>query len=89
MQKLIISICAAMAVSCSTTRSVVDEVNEGNIQIQSVLDLARNSYLKGCVDSKNHFAPLIKKSSFETCRDLAKEHQEEIRFILEQNAISN
>ncbi|MEX1098852.1 MAG: hypothetical protein WEB87_00415 [Bacteriovoracaceae bacterium] len=73
--------------SCASSqkRSIVDEVDEGNISVQSVLDLARNSYLKGCVDGKNIFAAEIKQSSFETCRDHAKEHQEEIRFILEQN----
>lgn len=79
-----------LLVSCASRnpRSIVDEVSEDNISVQSVLDLARNSYLKGCVDSKNRFSPDTGGSVFNTCVDMAKEHQEEIRYILEQNVDS-
>ncbi|MBC76987.1 MAG: hypothetical protein CME64_13320 [Halobacteriovoraceae bacterium] len=88
MCKLIVSFLLLGLVSCSTRpRSIVDEVNDGNITTQTVLDLARSSYLKGCVDSKNEFAPELNKSVFTQCVDMAKVHQEEIREILNQNAI--
>ena len=76
------------AASCASRnpRSIVNEVEEGNISTQSVLDLARNSYLKGCVDGKNVFAPHLKESSFEKCVKHAKEHEAEILYILEQSA---
>lgn len=80
-----LALVAACAGAPKKKRSIVDEVKEGNIQIQTVLDLARNSYLKGCVDGKNIFAAEINRSAFETCRDEAKKHEAEIKSILEQN----
>tara|TARA_Y100001936_G_C15867913_1_gene556037 strand:- start:542 stop:811 length:270 start_codon:yes stop_codon:yes gene_type:complete len=87
MLRLLASLTVLGLTSCSSTRSIVDEVNDGNISAQAVVDLARSSYLKGCVDSKNKFSPEKKKSSFTPCLDMAKLHQEEIREILLQNAI--
>ena len=88
--KLLLASSFLLAISCAShnkkLRSVVDEVNEGNISVATVLDLARSSYLKGCVDGKNTFAPEKSyKSSFGPCLSKAKQHQEEIRYILEQN----
>lgn len=89
MKRLLVSSLALLA-ACSSapkkSRSVVDEVNEGNISAATVLDLARSSYLKGCVDGKNTFAPEKgSKSAFGPCLNKAREHQEEIRYIIEQN----
>lgn len=86
LRTLILSLVLLAAASCASRkpRSIVDEVSQENISIQTVLDLARSSYLKGCVDGKNIFAAETQQSSFETCRDHAMKHQEEIRSILEQ-----
>lgn len=63
-------------------KGIIDEVNEGNISSQSVLDLARSSYLRGCVDSKNYWLPEKNVSAFEKCRQMAIEHQKDISSIL-------
>ncbi len=82
---IVLGLCACSSAQ-QKRRSVVDEVNEGNISVATVLDLARSSYLKGCVDGKNEFAPEKRsESAFDPCLMKAKEHQEEIRYILEQN----
>ena len=77
--------CASQPHRPAPSESIVDQVEEERISVMAVLDLARNSYLKGCVDGKNLFASKIAGSAFEKCRDMGIEHQEEIRHILEQN----
>lgn len=81
----LLALIALAACSAPKTRSVVGEVRKNNISVQSVLDLARSSYLKGCVDGKNLFASEIRQSAFAPCLETAKEHEAEIRQILEQN----
>lgn len=50
---------------------------------QSILDLSRTSYLKGCVDSKIYFSKLKSGESFEKCVQMSKDHEKEISIILE------
>lgn len=73
--------------SCAHNRpvhkhSIVDEVNQGNISSQTVLDLARTSYLRGCVDSKNRWHPEKNKPAFNTCLKMAREHEKDIEAII-------
>jgi hypothetical protein len=55
-------------------KNVKKEIRDGNISTQTILDLARSSYLKGCSDNS--------KLSFSDCLHKAKTHQKEIREIL-------
>lgn len=76
------------ALSCSHQRpaqepSIVEEYHQENISIDAILNLARASYLKGCVDGKNLFSAGTKQSAFKACRDLSTKHGEEIKVILE------
>lgn len=77
-----------IASSCSqlttNNRSFVDEVKEKNISNQTVLDLARSSYLRGCVDSKNYWFPEKNKAAFPKCLEMAREHEKDIQAILTQ-----
>lgn len=66
-------------------KSFVDEINEENISVKSILDLARSSYLKGCVDSKNYWLPDKKVSSFEQCKTMGIEHENDIKQIIYSN----
>lgn len=76
----------AAFVSCASERprTVGDELSTGNVTSQTVLDLARNSHLKGCVDANNAFGPKPRQSVFDICKKLSKEHESEIRYIIEQ-----
>lgn len=65
-------------------RSFVDEVKEENISNQTVMDLARSSYLRGCVDSKNYWFPEKTKAAFPKCLKMAREHEKDIQDILTQ-----
>ena len=58
------------------------QLDSGNISLLSVLDLGRSAYLKGCIDSKNTYAP-EKPSAFKKCRELSKLYEEELKEILE------
>lgn len=58
------------------------QIYQGQIDLQSVLDLGRSAYLKGCIDSKNVFIP-EKTSVFETCLEMAKVYEDELRDILQ------
>lgn len=73
-----IIILAFIMSSCATKRSIIDKVNNKNISTQSVLVLARTSYLKGCVDVVEH-------ESFEVCVKKSKLHAIEIKQILDSN----
>ena len=82
---LLLTACASQTKSTQKEkRTIVDEVREENISTQTVLDLARSSYLKGCVDGKKLYAPELETSSFERCKEHAFKHQKEIRSIIEQ-----
>lgn len=61
---------------------IKEEIENKHISLGSVLDLGRNAYLKGCVDSKNEFAPKLKKSSFKKCLELAKIYEAELFEIM-------
>lgn len=65
-----------------TNSGIKAQITQGNIGLQSVLDLGRSAYLKGCIDSKNVFIP-EKASVFETCREMAKVYEDELKDILE------
>lgn len=65
-------------------QSFIDEINNENISAQSILDLARTSYLKGCVDSKNYWYPEKTVRAFPKCKKMAKEHELDIKYIIEQ-----
>tara|TARA_B100001971_G_scaffold111191_1_gene102062 strand:+ start:4642 stop:4878 length:237 start_codon:yes stop_codon:yes gene_type:complete len=52
------------------------DVDEGNISILAVKNLAHSSYLKACTQ--------VSKLSFEACKKLAQKHAEEIVKIIEQ-----
>lgn len=66
-------------------RSIVNEIDDENISIQTVLDLARTSYLRGCVDSKNHWYPKKNVRAFPKCKEMAKLHQQDINAIINNN----
>jgi hypothetical protein len=86
MRYLLIFVILSSCSHHSTKRkSFVDEINEENISVKSILDLARSSYLKGCVDSKNYWLPEKKVSSFEQCKTMALEHQNDIKQIIYNN----
>ena len=59
------------------------EINDGQVSTGAVIDLARSSYLKGCIDGIKH---LTKKQSkgvyFEFCKVKAKSHEEDILSII-------
>lgn len=48
----------------------------------AVLDLARTSYHKGCVDLNKKLKR--KKSEYKRCREMSLEHQKEIKYIFDQ-----
>ncbi|MBD64723.1 MAG: hypothetical protein CME62_05925 [Halobacteriovoraceae bacterium] len=64
-------------------KSLKKEVNDGDVSVQSILDISRSSYLKGCVEGIKH---LTKKESkgiyFEFCRTKAKLHEKDIKDII-------
>lgn len=74
--------------SCSSfsrkSPSIIDEIEQENISVDAVLNLARSSYLKGCVDSKNYFIPEKDKSAFVDCMNMAKLHEKDIKEIITQ-----
>lgn len=59
------------------------ENSKRTLSDQSVLDLSRSSYLKGCVDGQKL---ILKKKTygvvFEKCREMSKQHEKSIREIL-------
>ncbi len=78
--------CSCSTLSGPKPKGIKEELKKHDIGLESLLDLARSSYLKGCVDGKNTFVkiyPENKRSSFAKCTDMAKSHQEDIREILE------
>lgn len=81
---LIVSSCSQLT---TKKRSIVDEVKEKNISKQTVLDLARSSYLRGCVDSKNYWFPEKDKAAFPKCLEMAQEHEKDIQFIISQELV--
>jgi hypothetical protein len=63
--------------------SIKDELEQGNIDLQSVLDLGRSAYLKGCIDSKNYFMKDTVFSAYDACMELAKVYEDELMDILQ------
>ena len=61
--------------SCAHSPKTKELIESGEISLKSVSDLARSSYLRGCVESKS-------KLSFGECAMKAKAHEKEIREIL-------
>jgi hypothetical protein len=51
------------------------------VSVGAALDHIQASYLRGCVEA---FKELGMPASFEHCRDKAKDHQHEVREIIEQ-----
>ena len=67
------------------SKSAKERIKEKEISLQSVLDLSRTSYQKGCVDGiKSRFNYKTYGKNFELCTKLSKEHQNVIRDILKQ-----
>ena len=69
--------------------SFTQEIEDGNISSLTILDLARSSYLRGCVDGKNEFASSLKKSAFNRCLEMAKLHEEDIKTIINSDIKKN
>lgn len=67
------------------TKSIIDERKENNISSNAILNLARTSYLRGCVDSKNYWFPEKNKAAFNRCSDMANEHSKDIEAIINSN----
>ena len=74
---LLISSCAG----AKKTSGIGEQIKKGDIGLQSVLDLGRSAYLKGCIDSKNVFRPDA-TSAFDTCKELAIIYEDELKDIL-------
>jgi len=84
----------ALICSCSTSatqsqgkpngvsQSQKEELKQADISLGAMLDLARSSYLKGCVDGKRHFVNK-RVNTFNKCVDMAKEHELEIKSIFD------
>jgi hypothetical protein len=63
--------------------SCAHKEKKDNISVDAILNLATASYIRGCVDSKNHFIPEPKKTSaFQKCKIMSKDHRIDIRDIL-------
>jgi hypothetical protein len=59
-------------------------IQEKDLSLQSVLDLSRTSFQKGCVDGMKYQYPLkTYGKNFEACLKMAKDHESEIKEILE------
>jgi len=69
--------------SFNKKKQLKNEINNGEVSTGAVIDLARSSYLKGCVEGIKH---LTKKQSkgvyFDFCKVKAKLHEEEILSII-------
>ena len=63
----------ACTTSTAQDTSIENEVNQGHISVDAVLNLARASFLKGCIQSKNIYAKNV-KNGFDDCKDLADKH---------------
>lgn len=66
--------------SCSQV-SVKPTLPSGLVSVDAALDHIQASYLRGCVEA---FKELGVPTSFEYCRDKAKDHQNEVREMIEQ-----
>lgn len=76
-----------LSLSCAQTKvkeSFINEIDKENISKQTILDLARTSYQRGCVDSKNYWLPEKNKSAFNECLKMAREHEKDIHAIISQ-----
>lgn len=76
--------------SCAQNKvkqSFVEEVKLGNISNQTILDLARTSYLRGCVESKKYWYPEKNHAPFPKCLKMAKEHEKDIDVIINQELL--
>lgn len=73
--KLGLILLSFMTLSCAHKSVIKDRIDSKEITINSVADLARTSYLRGCVESKS-------KLSFEECTKKSKNHEKEIKEIL-------
>lgn len=61
------------------------EMKRDGVSPSAITNLARTSYLKGCVDSKNYFLGRKAKPAFDKCLELAINHAKEIELIIHQN----
>jgi hypothetical protein len=70
--------------SCATTSkkdNLAFELANKSLSETTILDLARASYLKGCIEGKNTFG-IMEISGFDYCLKMAKEHEKEIATII-------
>ena len=76
----------ALITSCAhKSRPEVDPLNVSTYNPESVLDLVKNSYIKGCIDGKNEIYSIKTKGRRLTkCRDLSTAHVKAIRELLTQ-----
>ncbi len=66
--------------SCSQV-SIKSPPHGDLVSVDAALDHIHASYLRGCVEA---FKELGVPTSFEHCRDKAKDHQNEVKEIIEQ-----
>lgn len=70
-----------LLISCAS-KSTKPEYEKDLISVGSALDLARSSYIKGCVFQGKKYNPKV--AHFPECVIKAKEHQKEIHSIMKQ-----
>lgn len=81
------AIIAFLITSCASsgTKAIKKDIDDGDVSLGAVLDLARSSYLKGCVDGMKH---ITKKKTygviFEYCKVQSIQHEKDIKLIFEQ-----
>jgi len=84
MKNLVLFSSFLILASCSSTiERRIEVFNASEVSQGAILDLARNSYLRGCADNGTGYG----ETSFVRCVEKAKHHEAEIRDILEKDII--
>jgi|SaaInlStandDraft_5_1057022.scaffolds.fasta_scaffold351908_2 hypothetical protein len=85
MIRLLFILLILSACSSSPVKVIKQEHAKGNISLDSILNLAKTSYIKGCIGGMN----LIKKKRshgkrFNLCKAKAQEHRQSLSKLLKE-----
>jgi hypothetical protein len=68
--------------SCATQTPLSEQLKRNTISAGSVLDLAKTSYLRGCVEARVEIFGKTKGRNLKHCQQKSKKHVSEIKKIL-------
>jgi hypothetical protein len=68
--------------SCATTPTLKEQLDKQEITSGSVIDLAHQSYLRGCVEARVEILGKGKGKNIDHCREKSKKHRSDMTKIL-------